>query len=80
MVVGWYLKWSEGKDLLPGRASAVRFWREGVRSKRREEWQLEQWAGAMEWYLGWLGMVERERGMAPVPSLPMRVMFLGSGS
>jgi hypothetical protein len=73
MVVGWYLKWIEGRDLLPGRESAVRFWRESVRAKKREEWQLEQWAAAMEWYLEWLGAVERERGMAVVPSLPMRV-------
>jgi hypothetical protein len=44
--------------------------REGV---RREEWQLEQWAEAIRWYLDWLracaeagadhrGLAERVRG------------------
>jgi len=72
-VVEWYLSWVRKSGTLPGRESAERFWRRVVRSKPRKGWQLEQWASAMAWYLDWLGLVERQRGIVATPSLAMRV-------
>jgi integron integrase len=71
----WFENFRMRYELEAGRDAAKRFWRlevlrEGV---RREEWQLEQWAEAIRWYLDWLracaeagadhrGLAERVRG------------------
>lgn len=44
-----------------------------MQKKARQAWQLEQWAEAMAWYLEWLEMVRRDRGMEVTASLTMRV-------
>jgi len=41
-------------SLEAGRAVANRFWREQVRTKQRKRWQMDQWMGAMHWFLHWL--------------------------
>lgn len=51
--LSWFEMWRIAKNLPPNRISAERFWGEQVRSKEREDWQLEQWAQAMRWYLHW---------------------------
>lgn len=53
-LISWFESWRMSRDLRPGREAATRFWREAVRSKARETWQLTQWAEAMRWYLDWL--------------------------
>ena len=40
-------------NLPPGGESARGFWREAVKSKPRQDWQLSQWAEGMRWYLKW---------------------------
>jgi len=61
MVLGWYEKWRVARGAEPGRESAAVFWKAQVQAKRREPWQLEQWAEAVRWYLAWLGKC-REAG------------------
>ncbi|MGI9244135.1 MAG: integron integrase [Verrucomicrobiales bacterium] len=50
---------------------ANRFWSEKVRAKTRKRWQLDQWMGAMHWYLRWLELCA-ERGLE-VRSVPERM-------
>lgn len=64
-LLAWYESWRLRQGLEPERASAVRFWREQVKSKVRKEWQLERWAEAMRWYERWLA-VRIYRGGAKV--------------
>ena len=54
LILGWFERWRIGKSLDPGRATAVRFWREQVLTSPREPWQLDQWSEAFRWYLVWL--------------------------
>jgi integrase len=54
MVLGWLEHWRLRIGAQPGRESCVRFWREQVMVKDREAWQLEQWSGAIQWYLRWM--------------------------
>jgi len=70
-VLSWYEKWRLGRDLAASRASAEIFWREMVKAKERLEWQLENWAEGMAWFLGWLEICERE-GKVP-GGVPERV-------
>ena len=53
-LVGWFEEWRVRAGLPPGRQAAEHFWREAVKSKERENWQLEQWAVALGWYLRWM--------------------------
>lgn len=69
----WFLKWIESRELLPGRPAARSFWKAQVLSRERESWQLDQWKGAILWYLDWLELVSREQGMTAGPSLAQRV-------
>jgi hypothetical protein len=52
---------SRKQGLGPDRESAVRFWREQVKSNERKDWQLERWAEAMRWHGAVAGTL-RERG------------------
>ena len=54
MVLGWLENWRLRTGAEPGRETCIRFWREQVRVKEREPWQLEQWSGAIQWYSRWL--------------------------
>jgi integron integrase len=70
MFLGWLEKFVCNKGLQPGRPSCERFWREGVSCRHREQWQLDQWAAAMRWYLRWLENRHAQGG--EVRSLPER--------
>ncbi|MEM7602176.1 MAG: integron integrase [Verrucomicrobiota bacterium] len=71
MVLDWFERWRVSKDLQASRDSAKRFWREQVKAKEREEWQLEQWAAAFQWFLRWLQFCEASGG--ETVTLPERV-------
>jgi len=70
-LLGWLEKFAVGCGLSPGREACERFWKEQIRSKPREKWQLEQWGAAMRWYLRWLEHQQVKGG--EVRSLPERV-------
>ena len=71
MVLGWLENWRLRIGAEPGRESCIRFWREQVMVKEREPWQLEQWSGAIQWYLRWLNYRQEIGG--EVRSLEERV-------
>jgi len=58
--IGWFDSWRVGKELKLGRNSAERFWREVVKSKEREQWQIDQWTEAMSWFLEWGAICKRK--------------------
>mgnify|MGYP001819848690 FL=1 len=61
LVLAWFEQWRLNQRKAPGRSAAREFWKAQVVSKRREAWQLTQWAEAIRWYLDWLGKCsERE--------------------
>ncbi len=70
-LLAWYESWRLRQGLEPERASAVRFWKEQVKSKERKAWQLERWAEGMRWYERWLKLCVSE-GREP-PSLGERL-------
>ena len=43
-----------------GRDVANRFWSQQVRSKHRQRWQIDQWMGAMHWFLHWQEICESQ--------------------
>lgn len=56
LVLEWFENFRLRHELAAGRDAARVFWksevlREGV---TREDWQLEQWSEAIQWYLNWL--------------------------
>jgi integron integrase len=53
MVLGWMERFRAHIELPAGREACTRFWKEQVKSKPRENWQTEQWAVAIRWYLRW---------------------------
>lgn len=59
-LLAWYESWRLKAGLETGRESAVRFWREQVKSKVRKQWQMERWAEAMRWHEHWLAVCVRE--------------------
>jgi integron integrase len=54
MLLGWLDKFVCSQGLQPGKESCERFWRESIKVRVREGWQLEQWGAAIRWYLRWL--------------------------
>ena len=54
MVLGWMERFRAHIELPAGREACRRFWKDQVKSKARENWQTEQWAVAIRWYLRWL--------------------------
>lgn len=61
LLLGWLETYRARLRLGVGRETCERFWKEQVKSKERPEWQLQQWAGAIQWYLRWLRNCQ-ERG------------------
>ncbi len=59
-LLAWFESWRLRQGLGPERESAVRFWREQVKSKERKAWQLERWAEAMRWHGRWLHLCASE--------------------
>jgi hypothetical protein len=47
MLLNWFELWRVPKGLGPEIELAREFWRSQVRSKPRQEWQLEQWTEAI---------------------------------
>ena len=62
MALGWFEQWRLRKRLMPGRDAARAFWKEQVKSKEREPWQLQQWCEAIRWYLRWLELSRKKGG------------------
>lgn len=62
ITLSWYERWRRNKRLQPGRESARQFWREEVRKKDRDDWQLAQWTEAIRWFLRWLSYCEVNGG------------------
>jgi integron integrase len=56
LVLEWFENFRMRHDLTAGRDAARAFWKmEVIGSEReREQWQLQQWASAIQWYLNWL--------------------------
>lgn len=71
MLLGWLDKFMCSNGLKPGRSACERFWRESVKVRVRENWQLEQWGAALRWYLRWLENCQATGG--EVRSLAQRV-------
>ena len=71
MVLAWLEKWRIDKGLSLDRQAAERFWREAVKAKTRQPWQLKQWGEAMAWLLNWIEIC-RQHGRIPT-SLPERM-------
>lgn len=69
--ISWFEQWRIGRRLEPGVDSARAWWKKAVLSKARNQWQLDQWAEAIRWYLGWLEEATKE-GRSPV-TVPERV-------
>ena len=64
LVVAWFNQWRIRFDLDLSRASAIRFWREQVKLKPREDWQLRQWSEGIAWYLRWVEICAAQGGDA----------------
>ncbi|MGL5016609.1 MAG: integron integrase [Luteolibacter sp.] len=73
LVLEWFENFRLRYELEAGREAAKAFWKAEVRreGRERENWQLEQWADAIQWYLKWLGACS-EAG-ADHRSLPERL-------
>ena len=71
MLCGWLEKFVVRHSLVPGRGACEQFWKEEIRAKPREPWQMEQWGAAIRWYLRWLEHRQAKGG--EVRSLPERV-------
>ncbi len=54
LILDWYEKWRVSQGLPAERESAATFWRLKVMGRKREPWQLDQWAQAFRWLLKWL--------------------------
>jgi len=71
MLLGWFDKFLCANGLEPDRGACERFWKEAVKARVRENWQLEQWGAALRWYLRWLENRQAKGG--EVRSLAKRV-------
>ena len=49
MLLGWLDKFLCSNGLRPGREACERFWKESIKVRSRENWQLEQWSAALRW-------------------------------
>lgn len=56
LVLEWFENFRLRNELEAGRPAAKAFWRNEVlrEARPREQWQLEQWGDAIQWYLKWL--------------------------
>ena len=73
LVLEWFENFRLRHELPAGREAAKAFWKSEVtrEDREREDWQLEQWADAIQWYLNWLSACS-EAG-ADHRSLPERL-------
>ncbi|MFT5881998.1 MAG: integron integrase, partial [Crocinitomicaceae bacterium] len=70
-LVAWLESWRIQRRLPACRETCRRFWKEMVKVKPRETWQLNQWTEAVRWYLGWLDICKKEG--KPTASIPERM-------
>jgi integron integrase len=56
ILLEWFENYRLRHNLPAGRDSAAAFWKSEVlrEGRPREQWQLDQWANAISWYLDWL--------------------------
>jgi integron integrase len=56
LVLEWFENFRLRNELPAGREAAKVFWKSDVlrEDRPREEWQLDQWGDAIQWYLKWL--------------------------
>jgi integron integrase len=56
LVLEWFENFRLRSELDAGREAAKLFWRQEVlrEDRPREQWQFDQWADAIQWYLQWL--------------------------
>lgn len=59
-ILSWLESWRLKEGQAPGREAAREFWRREVKTKPRKDWQLEQWAAGIRWYLHWLEICTKE--------------------
>ena len=59
-LLSWFETWGVSRRLQPCLKSARQFWKQEVICKERKQWQLEQWAEAVRWYMRWLEICARE--------------------
>jgi integron integrase len=61
LVLEWFENFRLRHDLGASRDAAKHFWRQEVlcEDRPREQWQLEQWGDALQWYLKWLESCEQ---------------------
>lgn len=60
LLLEWFENYRLRYELEAGRDAAKSFWRSEVmrEDREREPWQLDQWNGAIQWYLNWLHACE----------------------
>ena len=56
----WFENWRLRGGVSPSQDTARAFWKDQVLAKSREQWQLDQWAMAMRWFLSWLDVCSKE--------------------
>jgi integron integrase len=73
LVLEWFENFRLRHELAAGREAVRSFWQTEVlrEGRPREDWQLEQWEAALDWYLKWLEACAEAR--ADHRSLPERV-------
>jgi site-specific recombinase XerD len=73
LVLEWFENSRLRHEVAAGREAAKAFWRAELQreDRKREDWQLDQWSDAIQWYLNWLKACE-EAG-ADHRSLPERL-------
>ncbi len=59
-ILSWLESWRLKEGQAPGREAAREFWRREVKTKPRKDWQLEQWAAGIRWYLHWLEICTKD--------------------
>ncbi len=80
MLIEWFNQWRVRMDLGLVRASAIRFWREQVRVKPREDWQHRQWAEALGRYLRWVEICTAQGGDARTVPERMKAAVISAGA
>jgi len=73
LLLEWFENFRLRHDLPASRQSAATFWKSEVirPDRQREDWQLNQWTDAIQWYLSWLDACAQAG--ADHRSLPERV-------
>ncbi|BDS08125.1 hypothetical protein NT6N_31650 [Oceaniferula spumae] len=59
-LLSWFETWRVSRRLPADVKSARQFWKSEVIVKDRKQWQLEQWAESIRWYLRWLDRCARD--------------------